>query len=197
MEDAPLNRIEKVDIAITHSAAGFYDSPAGRILGNIGKIGDEAPLLGIAALTALYGIATAKRRVADAGFRMARAELVAIVLKTLGKRSVNRTRPTALLEDRTYRMEPGTSSSHALQSFPSGHTAGAVAVARAFAHVFPERAPLALTGALIVGLLQLPRKAHFASDVAAGVLLGFLAERLSRPSRPVCSEPRGTAGVHA
>jgi membrane-associated phospholipid phosphatase len=126
---------------------------------------------------------------------MARAELVAIVLKTLGKRSVNRTRPTALLEDGTYGMEPGTSSAHALQSFPSGHTAGAVAVARAFAHVFPERAPSALTAALIVGLLQLPRKAHFASDVAAGVLVGFLAERLSRPWAPAAREQRGAGGI--
>lgn len=192
-----LNYVEHLDIAITRKAAGFYDSSTGRILGRIGKIGDEAPLLGIAALTALYGFAASRPRAVNAGFRMGRAELVAIMLKTIGKHSIDRTRPSALLENGTYRLEPGTSSSHALQSFPSGHTAGAVAVARAFAYVFRDRAPLALTGALIVGLLQLPRKAHFASDVAVGIILGLLAERLSRPLSETFPEPPAMGEVSA
>ena len=60
--------------------------------------------------------------------------------------------------------------------FPSGHTAGAVAVARACArHYPPARAP-AYAWAAGVAAAQVPRCAHYPSDVAGGALVGLAAE---------------------
>ena len=63
------------------------------------------------------------------------------------------------------------------QSFPSGHSAGSVAVACAFGAEYPEYRWPALAAAGAVALVQIPTCAHYPSDVAAGSAVGALSER--------------------
>jgi hypothetical protein len=62
------------------------------------------------------------------------------VLKTGVERAVARTRPNAVLDGRPYSRKRGGSRRRALQAFPSGHTADAVAAARALARAYPDLA---------------------------------------------------------
>ena len=43
----------------------------------------------------------------------------------------------------------------------------------------PGAAPVAYPLAAAAALVQIPRKAHFASDVAVGVVIGLVAEAVS------------------
>jgi membrane-associated phospholipid phosphatase len=64
-----------------------------------------------------------------------------------------------------------------MTSFPSGHSAGAVAAARAFAREYPEHGLAAVGAAGFLALLQIVRSAHYPTDVAAGIGVGLLAEK--------------------
>jgi len=70
----------------------------------------------------------------------------------------------------------GRSRSKEETSFPSGHSAGAVAVAQAFARELPEYRGAALAGAGFIAVAQVPRGAHYPTDVAAGLAIGWLSE---------------------
>ena len=64
-------------------------------------------------------------------------------------------------------------------SFPSGHSAGAIAAARAFSREFPEYGAVAIGGAGVIAASQVPRCAHYPTDVAAGIAIGLVAEALT------------------
>jgi membrane-associated phospholipid phosphatase len=54
-----------------------------------------------------------------------------------------------------------------------------VAVATAFSREYPEyRAPVLLAAAIVAGA-QVPRRAHYPSDLAAGAVIGAAAELLA------------------
>ena len=114
---------------------------------------------------------------AEAGARMIVAHQLATMLKARGKDMIDRTRPAAVMNGRGYRMEAGSSDDHNLRAFPSGHMAGAVAVARAAAREYPENRVGFYGLAALIGALQIPRRAHFPTDVLAGALVGLAAER--------------------
>jgi membrane-associated phospholipid phosphatase len=86
-------------------------------------------------------------------------------------------------------MAPGGSRDPELRSFPSGHTAGAVAMARAVARDYPDTASAAYLAAAVVGALQIPRRAHFAGDVLAGAAVGIAAEAMATWFRPAAPGP--------
>jgi len=100
---------------------------------------------------------------------------LAIAIKNLGKNNIDRTRPSSTKNGKRYRMEPGSSISKDLRSFPSGHSAGAMALARAFGRHFPQDRNAAYAAAGVLGAMQVARRAHFPSDVAAGLLVGAVA----------------------
>ncbi|WP_295044869.1 phosphatase PAP2 family protein, partial [uncultured Paracoccus sp.] len=81
-------------------------------------------------------------------------------------------------KNRDYAFEPGETEGGHDTSFPSGHTAGAVAVAAIVARDRPPFAlPASATAALMSGI-QIPRARHYPVDVAAGAALGLAAARL-------------------
>ena len=168
--------VERLDINSIHSLRGILDHPAARAAGWVGNIGDQPPMLALGALTLAGGLTKKDSRAIRAGTGMIAAHLLATAVKTAGKRSIDRTRPKELLETGGYRSGRGSAPDAALQSFPSGHTAGAVAVARAFAREFPEHRGTALTAATVISALQIPRRAHFPTDILAGALIGYAAE---------------------
>ncbi len=59
-------------------------------------------------------------------------------------------------------------------SFPSGHAARAGAVAITLTFAFPTWGWLSLLWAILVGLARVALARHFLSDVAVGLLLGFV-----------------------
>lgn len=175
--DAPAqaNVIEKADVAVAKAVAPLSRSPLVRALGTLSELGDQPQMRMLCAGVIAWGLYRRDTRLAGAGVRMLVAHSVATLGKTLVKHRVDRTRPTVLVEEGRYEMAPGQSHEHDESSFPSGHTAGAVAVAAALAHDYPEAAPAAYAAAGAIAMLQIPRCTHYPSDVGAGALIGLVA----------------------
>jgi membrane-associated phospholipid phosphatase len=145
-------------------------------MGAASEIGDQPQMRLLCA--ANIGIAVIRRdnRLLKTGIKMLSAHTLAIWAKSGVKSVVNRTRPESG-DDPAVRW--GDSDAHEENSFPSGHSAGAVSVAEAFARNYPNHALAARTAAFVVAAVQVPRGTHYAGDVAAGVVIGFAAEKAS------------------
>ncbi|MFG3023563.1 phosphatase PAP2 family protein [Streptomyces sp. NPDC048254] len=65
-------------------------------------------------------------------------------------------------------------------SFPSGHTAAAVAFTAAVAPVWPTVGALCAVPAALVALERVQSGAHYPSDVAVGAALGLVSTWLAR-----------------
>ncbi len=169
-------RAEAADLALSERLARHRHHPVARVAAGLSQVGDQGPLFGLGAALAGGGWLLGDRRAARAGGRVLLSVLAATAMKGMMKGLVSRTRPHALLDRGHYEVRPLGPGSGPWHSFPSGHTAGSVAAARAVTREYPGgRAPLyAAAGA--VGLAQVPTGAHFASDVLAGVLVGLAAE---------------------
>jgi membrane-associated phospholipid phosphatase len=94
------------------------------------------------------------------------------------KHVVSRTRPHVLLDEGRYAVQAFGPHKGPWQSFPSGHTAGSVAAARALARADPGASGPVYAGAAAIALVQLPRGKHYPSDVVAGAVVGVVAEAI-------------------
>lgn len=168
--------IEKADAIITQEAAEYRDNPLVRALGTLGELADQPPLITICAATLGAGLLTGRPRLAAAGARMVSAHLVATGMKAIVKRSVDRTRPSLLVDENRYESGPGEHNEGDYNSFPSGHTAGAVAVARAVSRAYPQATLPAGLIAAAVALVQIPRCKHYLSDITVGAVIGWIGE---------------------
>jgi len=163
---ALLRDAEALDGAV-YAAIAATDTPAlDAGLRRLSRAADHSKIsLCVAGLLALRPGRTRRAGltgVAAVGLATATANLV-------GKRLVRRARPdrdaAAVLADRQVPMP-------ASASFPSGHTASAVAFAVAVGAVFPEAAlPVGLL-ATAVGYSRIHTGVHYPGDVAAGAILG-------------------------
>lgn len=166
--------VERADIATAQTATKAKDHPVTRVIGAAAKLADQPPLIMISVATIGFGLLTRNPVRTGMGVRMLASHLLATAAKSAIKRNVDRERPG---EAGDHRLKPGTRDEGAVNSFPSGHTAGAVAVARAVAHSDPRAAPLANTAAALAGAVQVPRAKHFPVDVIAGAIIGWAAEK--------------------
>ncbi|NIJ20003.1 membrane-associated phospholipid phosphatase [Sphingomonas naasensis] len=151
------------------------------MLGIASELADQPPLIGICLATIGSGAALRRPRLLRAGLRMLASALVATAAKAVIKHHVDRTRPRKMLRDGRYALRAdgkGSKDEGPWNSFPSGHTAGAVAVGRAVTREYPAALPATGLAMATVGLIQLPRGKHFASDVLAGAMIGALSEAL-------------------
>lgn len=174
MEDS--SAIEQVDAAVANAVAPYRDTIVVRALGFASELADQPPLISICAATLGWGLVTRNPRLARAGARMLAAELLATGMKSVVKRSVDRTRPRLLVEEGRYELGSGSRNESPINSFPSGHTAGAVTVARAVARDYPEHAAIAYSAAAAAAVIQIPRCTHYPTDLAAGAAVGVVAE---------------------
>ncbi|WP_375271842.1 phosphatase PAP2 family protein [Sphingomonas sp.] len=156
----------------------LQDSALVRALTPLCKLADETPLMLASGATLLTGVMLHRPRVARLGVRMLAAHLIANAAKTVLKGSVDRLRPNAVEDAPEIRPGSGTDDK-AANAFPSGHTAGALAVAQAVAHECPHNATAARVVATLAGATQVPRGAHYLSDVVSGAAIGWLAERIA------------------
>jgi membrane-associated phospholipid phosphatase len=148
-----------------------------RVLDPVADLGDQPPMRTLCAAVIAAGVAGGDRRLAKAGVAMLAAHSLATLAKDFVKRRVDRTRPRSKGEKgKDHRPSPGRSKAKEETSFPSGHAAGAAAVASAFARAYPEHAGPAYAAAGLVALAQIPRCAHYPTDVGAGLAIGLAAE---------------------
>jgi membrane-associated phospholipid phosphatase len=143
----------------------------------VSKLGDQPALRTISAGLILVGIVMRSHRMARAGSRMIIAHEAATFAKDMIKTDVDRTRPRSAAKREEKKPTKGKHTSKELTSFPSGHSAGAMAAARAFSREYPEHAVAAIGAAGFLALLQIVRSAHYPTDVVAGVGVGLLAEK--------------------
>jgi membrane-associated phospholipid phosphatase len=173
---ADASAVEQADVEVAKAVAPYRHSPTVRVLGQLSELADQPPLITICSVTLAWGLLSGNRRLARTGGRMLAAEIVGIAIKSVVKRSVDRTRPKLLVEEGRYELSAGSKNESPINSFPSGHTAGAVAVARAFARDYPEHSTAAYAVAAVAAGIQVPRCTHYPSDIAAGTVVGLVSE---------------------
>lgn len=157
----------------------YADAPPMRALDLLSKLGDQPELRLIAGSLLVVGTFIGNDRLVRAGSRMLIAHEAATAVKDLIKTNIDRTRPRSADKRSAKKPKKGHHTAKEKTSFPSGHSAGAIAAARAFSREFPEYGPAAIGGAALIAASQVPRCAHYPTDVAAGVLIGLLTEEIT------------------
>lgn len=171
--------VADADAAVTDVAAPYRQTRAMRGVGLISDIGDQPPMRTLCAAVIAAGLAGGYGRLTRAGVRMLAAHTLATWGKDFIKERVDRTRPRSRGTGEGHKPRPGNSRAKEERSFPSGHSAGAAAVAMAYAREFPEHRAAALAAAGVVALAQVPRCAHYPTDIGVGVAIGVGAEAMT------------------
>lgn len=171
--------IEEADLAVAEAAAPLQHHPVTEGLGQASEIADQPPMVALGALVLAGGLLAGRPRVAEAGLRLLASVGVATAIKSGMKQVFARTRPYVLANEGRYERELMGPVEKDWNSFPSGHTADAVAAARAVARVAPGLRGAAYAGAAAVAAIQIPRCAHYPTDIAAGALVGLVGEAVA------------------
>ncbi len=170
--------VEAADRGVTLKAAEQRDRPAVKAVGFLAEIGDQPQLVATSIGTAVIGLIARRPDMIRGGVRMLAAHAAATFVKSAIKSSVDRTRPEKAIEDGKAKFEPGDSDDHDQTSFPSGHTAGAVAVARAVSRdIDGAGAPAAIITGMVAAAQPINGK-HYLSDLVVGAAVGWIAEAL-------------------
>jgi undecaprenyl-diphosphatase len=169
--------LAREDVAQTHRATLSEDGPMLRAAGKASELADQPPLIALSAGTMVAGALLRHPAVLRAGTRMLASHLIATGVKTVLKSAIDRTRPARAVKE-GHRIGQGDGAEDSsLNSFPSGHTAGAVAVAQAVAHESTAAGLPLQAAALGVAAMQPRRGKHYVSDVVAGAAIGWASER--------------------
>lgn len=169
---------EQVDATVADVLTPYAEHEAIRLLGAISDLSDQEPLYAAAAGTLGTALLLRDGPTWRTGTRILASHLLATALRGMIKASVDRTRPDAAVERGEYVLRSGQRRDSDFNSFPSGHTAGAVAVARAVGRDHPSARKAMLALAAMAGAAQVIRSKHFITDVVAGAAVGLFAEAL-------------------
>lgn len=163
-------------------------------MGPLSKLGDQPELRLIAGGLILAGTFAGSDRMVRAGARMIIAHEAATAVKNLVKTEIDRTRPRSAGSRKEKTPKKGNHHAKEETSFPSGHSAGAMAAARAFSREFPEYGAVAIGAASVVAASQIVRGAHYPTDVAAGVAIGLAAEAATNAGWKAAGMDRRSTG---
>lgn len=169
-------KVEEADVAVAETLGRTRHSTAVRTVGALSEIADQAPALAVCGATLVAGLLFGRKDIAVAGARMFASVVLATAIKATFKGLISRARPRVLIDQDRYGFELLGPDGGDWKSFPSGHTADALAAARALTRIFPELGGAAYTSAAAIALVQVPRAKHYPTDVAAGAVVGIIAE---------------------
>lgn len=178
-----------MDVEAATSAARHRHHPVVKTLGSLSEIADQIPLGVVCGTVMVGGIAAGRPDLLRLGARMMAAHVVANLAKRQIKNRVRRIRPEEVVKNRNYRFEAGETRGGHDTSFPSGHTAGAVAVAAIVARDRPAWTMPAMGLAALIAGVQIPRAKHYPIDVAAGTILGLASAWLVNRLLPDGNSP--------
>ncbi|WP_162236609.1 MULTISPECIES: phosphatase PAP2 family protein [unclassified Sphingomonas] len=159
-------------------AAGLRHHPVVKVAGTLSEVADQPPMVAINLATIAAGLIVRDARLTRTGVRMLAAHGLATLAKAAIKHNVDRARPKLFASRQAHRPTPGNRDEGPQNSFPSGHTAGAVAVARAVAREYPDAAVPVQATAAGIAAIQIPRGTHFPIDVVVGAFIGWAAEAI-------------------
>jgi membrane-associated phospholipid phosphatase len=186
---AAADALMEIDSKAHEAFAPYERNRVTRGIALLSDVGDQAQLRVISGGLLAAGLFRADTRMIAAGARMLLAHEIATALKNRVKLNVERMRPRSASDQDDEKPRLARNTDKEASSFPSGHSAGSLAVARAFAAEYPEYRTPALSAAAAIAIAQVPRCAHYPTDVAAGLLIGAVAEKLAgflmRPARPM------------
>lgn len=168
----------RAEAAVSHRLARHRDEPVARVAGALAELGDQPQMILTALGTIGAGLATRRADLTRGGARMLAAHLTATAMKSAIKHRIDRSRPEHEMAGHAHTAQAGSSDEHELNSFPSGHTAGAVAAARAVSRDVEGAAVPATLVAGAIAATQPATGSHHLSDVIAGAMIGWLAEAL-------------------
>lgn len=175
--DKAADTLQAADASVADVAEEYRQTGPVRVISLLSEVGDQPQMRSLCGALLVAGLARRDRRMASAGLRMLASHELATAVKDAIKHRVDRTRPRAREEaEDAHKMRPGNNHAKEETSFPSGHSAGAASTARAFAREYPEHAGAAYAAAGSVALAQIPRCAHYPTDVGAGLSIGIAAE---------------------
>lgn len=174
--EAATDALLDVDSSVREAFVAHRHKPAVTALSWLSDVGDQPQMRLLAGALFALGAVRRDSRMTSAGVRMLLAHEVATMMKNFVKGRVDRHRPRSASTEEEQKPRLGRHRDKELSSFPSGHSAGALAVARAFSAEYPEHKVAALSGAGAVALAQIPRCAHYPTDVGAGLVVGAVAE---------------------
>lgn len=173
-------RVAQAEHQLVGAVANNRHSALVKWLGKASEIGDQPPLAALSLATIAAGALFSRADVARTGVRMLVGHAIGTGAKTALKTSIDRSRPARALKDNQHRSGTGKGASDSdFNSFPSGHTTGAVSIAQAVATTNPPLAVPARLAAAAIALIQLPRGKHYPSDLLVGALLGWAADQVA------------------
>ncbi|HEV2569814.1 phosphatase PAP2 family protein [Sphingomonas sp.] len=174
-----IKQVEQVDVDVSRAVSGWRESQPVKALGWFGKMTDQPPLYAFIGGIAAAALIRRDTRLLQSSARMLAAHWAGIRAKNAVKNAVDRTRPQMLIDEGRYEAGKGSRPEKAFSSFPSGHTVGAVAIARVVARDYPEHRLPAYALATLAAFTRIAKCDHFLSDTIAGALIGWGAERVS------------------
>ena len=175
-EDGIADALLNIDSDAREAAIPHQEDAPVKALSWYSEIGDQPQLRTLSGSLIAAGALTRDKRMMRTGVRMLVAHELATFAKNFVKKRVDRTRPNSAQDREDQKAELGRSEDKDETSFPSGHSAGATAVAAAFAREYPEYKIPALAAGGLAALAQIPRCAHYPTDVGAGIAIGAAAE---------------------
>ena len=174
IEDA--TAAEKMDAAVANALLPHAEQAVIEAIGEVSDLSDQEPLYAGSAAFIAAGLILRDAGTVKAGTRILASHLLATALRGVVKQLVDRTRPNVAARSGEYELSEGERFESDFNSFPSGHSAGAFAVARAAGRDYPAALAPALLLAGTAAVAQVVRSKHFISDVVAGAAIGLLAE---------------------
>jgi len=180
---------------------GLSDTPPGsgyRFSRTIGRLGTPLTGAGVAGIIYLVGRGRGDERAQTTGLLGWRALADSVLIVEVLKNAAQRRRPT---------FSGGSVRNHNAdgqffaggRAFPSGHAAGAWALAAVISHRHAKRPwipPVAYGLAGLVSVSRITQRRHFPSDVFVGATLGFLIGRhVARSAEPDATAIRSRLNV--
>lgn len=169
---------EEMDAAVAGALVPHAENLLVRAIGAASDLTDQEPLYAAAGAVIGTGLLAGDSGTVRAGTRVLAAHLLATALRGVVKHLVDRTRPDVAAERGSYEFREGHRFESDFNSFPSGHSAGAVAVARSLGRHYPGSHHLWLGVAGAASAAQVLRSKHYVTDVVAGAAIGWLAEEV-------------------